>query len=72
MGCTYATMLDAILVINTSKHANHAYMALGWFGVDLVGGFLLATPFAFWPLLNLGTSLHFMFAIDLVIAFDEA
>jgi hypothetical protein len=40
-------MLDTILVTNTSKSANHASMALGWFGVDLVADPLLATPFTF-------------------------
>jgi hypothetical protein len=40
-------MLDAIFVTNTSKHANYASMALGWFRVDLVDGLLLAAPFAF-------------------------
>jgi len=41
------TMLDAILITNTSKCANHASMALGWFGTDLVVGLLLAalSPF---------------------------
>jgi hypothetical protein len=47
MGFTFAAMLDAKHVTNTSKHANHASMALGWFEVDLVVGLLLATPFAF-------------------------
>jgi hypothetical protein len=28
-------------------------MALGWFEVDLVVSSLLATPFTFWPLLEL-------------------
>jgi len=50
MGFTYVAMLDVILVINASKCTNHASMALGWFGVDLVASPLLATPFIFWPL----------------------
>jgi hypothetical protein len=44
---TYATMMDAIFVSSASKHANRASMALGWFGVNLVAGPLLATPSAF-------------------------
>jgi hypothetical protein len=52
MGFTYASMLDAIFVTNTSKCANRASKALGWFGVDLVVNPLLATTFAFWPLLE--------------------
>jgi hypothetical protein len=47
MGFTYATMLDAILVTSASKHANCAFITLGWFGADLVASFLLAAPFAF-------------------------
>jgi hypothetical protein len=35
------------LITNASKHANHASMALGWFGVNLMGGLVLAAPFAF-------------------------
>jgi hypothetical protein len=49
MGFAYVAMLDAILLTNASKRANHASMALGWFGVDLMVGLLLATflPFNF-------------------------
>ncbi len=50
MGFTCATMFDAILVSNASKRENHASVALGWFGVDLVVDPLLGTPFVFWPL----------------------
>jgi hypothetical protein len=42
MGFTYDTMLDAMFVTSASKCANHASMALGWFGVDLVVDLLLA------------------------------
>jgi hypothetical protein len=59
MGFTYATMLDAILITSASKHANHACLALGWFGTNLVGDPLLATPFAFWSLLKLGNFFAF-------------
>jgi hypothetical protein len=47
MGFTYVAMLYAILITNTFKHANCASKALGWFGVDLVAGPLLATPSTF-------------------------
>jgi hypothetical protein len=47
MGFIYATMLDAILVTNAFKCANHASMELGWFEADLVANPLLATLFAF-------------------------
>jgi hypothetical protein len=50
VGFTYVTMLDAILITNASKRANHASMALGWFGVELVVGPLLAPLFTFWLL----------------------
>jgi hypothetical protein len=40
-------MLEAILVTNASKHANHASMVLGWLGTDLVVDPLLALPFPF-------------------------
>jgi hypothetical protein len=40
-------MLDAILVTSAFKYANHASMALGWFGVNLMVGPLLVAPFAF-------------------------
>jgi hypothetical protein len=54
VGFTYVAMLDAILVTNASKCANCATMALGWFGNNLV-----ATPFAFWPLLDFRDFLAF-------------
>jgi hypothetical protein len=47
MGFTCDAMLDAIFITSDSKHANHASMALGWFGANLVVGLLLATPFTF-------------------------
>jgi hypothetical protein len=50
VGFTNVAILDAILLTNVSKRANCASMALGWFGINLVAGPLLATPFAFWPL----------------------
>jgi hypothetical protein len=52
-------MLDAIFVTSASKHANHASMALGWFGIDLVADLLLVAPFAFWPLPKHGDFLAF-------------
>jgi hypothetical protein len=54
MGFTCGTMLGGILVISASKRVNHASMALGWFGADLVVRLLLVTLFTFWPLLKLG------------------
>jgi hypothetical protein len=73
MGFTYDAMLNAIFIINTSICANHACMALGWFGANLVVDPLLVAPFAFWPLPeNLGTSPHFPSRIDLATALDEA
>jgi len=71
MGFTYDAMLDAILITNTSKHANYASMALGWFKVDLVTNLLLVAPLSFGPCQNLGTSPHFSFGIDFVAALDE-
>jgi hypothetical protein len=47
MGFTCVAMLNAILVTNASKHANHVSMALGWFGVYLVTDTLLVAPLAF-------------------------
>jgi hypothetical protein len=64
-------MLDATFVTNASKCANCASMALGWFGVDLVADFLSATPFTFWPLVNLGIFVHFLFGIDLAATLHE-
>ncbi len=54
MGFTCDTMLDAILITNASKHTNHASMALGWFGANLVADPLLVAPLTFWPLQILG------------------
>jgi hypothetical protein len=54
MGFICATILDAILVTNASKHANCASIVLGWFGASLVVSPLLTTTFAFWPLPKLG------------------
>lgn len=47
MGFICVAMLDAILVTNAFKCANHASMELGWFEVDLVANPLLAILFAF-------------------------
>jgi hypothetical protein len=47
VGFTYDAMLDAIFITNTSKCANHASMALGWFGANLVANPLLIAPFTF-------------------------
>jgi hypothetical protein len=43
-------MLEAILVTNASKHANHASMALGWFGANLVVDPPFVVPFPFWTM----------------------
>jgi len=64
MGFTCITMLAAILVTSAS-------ITLGWFIADLVANLLLTAPFTFWPLPDLGTSPHFLFGIDLVVALDE-
>jgi hypothetical protein len=45
-------MLEAILVTNASKRANHVSMVLGWLGADLVVDPPLALPFPFWTLPN--------------------
>jgi hypothetical protein len=59
VGFTCDAMLDAILVTSASKCANHASMALGWFGANLVADPLLVAPFTFWPLPKLGDFLAF-------------
>jgi len=40
-------MLEAILITNASKHANHDSMVLGWLEADLVVDPLLVLPFPF-------------------------
>jgi hypothetical protein len=47
VGFTYDAMLDAIFITISSKHANHASMALGWFGANLVVDLSLVAPFTF-------------------------
>jgi len=45
-------LLEAILIINASKRANHASMVLGWFGANLVVDPPLVLLFYFWTLPN--------------------